>query len=80
MLLACCSHNADFAAPLAVDQPTVCEDVLTPPQIPAVGPDDDAIGAFLQNRAVAIVAVATIVAGRDCIRDQRQLYSGKEAN
>ena len=77
MLLACCSHNADFAAPLKVDQPTICEDVLTPPAIPAARPDDDAIAAFLENRAGLIVAVATIVAGRDCVRDQRQLYAGK---
>lgn len=80
MLLACCSHNAEFAAPLKVDQPAICEGVLTPPEIPPARPEDDAIAAFLENRATAIVAVATIVAGRECIRDQRELYAGKGSN
>lgn len=79
MLLACCSriNLADLPAPLKVDQPTICEDVLTAPAIPPARPEDDAIGAFLENRAVAIVAVATIKAGRECIRDERQDYAGK---
>lgn len=83
LLLTSCGGRinlADLPAPLEVDQPTVCEDVLIAPTIPPARPEDDAIGAFLENRAVAIVAVATIKAGRECIRDQRQDYAGKGSN
>src|SRR4051794_2212887 len=82
LLLASCSSwrpGEDLPAPLAVDLPVICEELLDPPPLPPNrGPDGDAIAAYLENRETAVVAVATIVAGRDCIRDQRQLYAGKE--
>jgi hypothetical protein len=59
----------------------VCEEVLTEPEIPpARGTDGDAIAAYRENRDTAKVAVATIIAGRNCVRDQRQDYAGKGSN
>jgi hypothetical protein len=81
LLLASCSaswRGEGLPAALAVDQPSICEDVLDPPRLPPKpGRDDDAIAALVENRGTAKVAIETIVAGRSCIRDQRQLYAGK---
>lgn len=79
MLLASCGHLslADLPAPLKVDQPTVCEEVLAPIDVPEDHPDDDAIAAYLENRLDLIIAADRIDAGRDCIRDQRLGYAGK---
>jgi hypothetical protein len=82
MLLACCSHRnlADLPAPLQVDLPTTCEDILAPVPVPVDSPDDDQLDAYFKNRAAAIVASATVDLGRNCLRDQRQDYAGKGVN
>jgi hypothetical protein len=48
--------------------------------VPEAKPEDDAIKAFLENRAAAIVASAEIELGRECLVRQRQDYAGKESN
>lgn len=78
LLGACRAHNpAELPAPLRVDQPEICEEILEPVDRPAFGPDDDAVEAYLQRDAATIVANERIKAGRACIRDQRQKYAGK---
>jgi hypothetical protein len=79
MLLACCGHLqlADLPAPLAVEQPTICEEVLAHVDVPDDHPDDDAIKAYLEIREIAIVAAARVDLGRACIVKQRTDYAGK---
>jgi hypothetical protein len=79
MLLASCGHLnlADLPAPLKVDQPTVCEEVLAPVAVPDDKPEDDAIMAYLEHRELLIEASARIDLGRECIAKQRTDYAGK---
>jgi hypothetical protein len=79
MLLAGCVHDpAALPAQLLVDQPAICEQILQEVPMPEVGPDTDAVAAFLADEAALIVANATIASGRACIADQREAYAGKE--
>jgi len=82
MLLASCSHLnlAELPAPLAVDQPTTCGEILAHVDVPDDKPDDDAIAAYLANRLVAIIASARVDLGRECIVKQRTDYAGKGSN
>lgn len=83
MLLASCGRHvslADLPAPLKVEQPTVCEDVLAPIAVPEFGPEADAIEAYLAMEATAITASATVDLGRECIKRQRHDYAGKGSN
>jgi hypothetical protein len=79
MLLASCNHVslAELPAPLQVDQPTVCEEVLAHVEVPIHTADDDAISAYLEMTEVAINASERVDLGRECIRDQRLDYAGK---
>jgi hypothetical protein len=79
MLLASCAQHlslAELPAPLQVAQPTVCEEILEPVAVPEDRPEDDAIKAYLANRAAAIVASAEVELGRACITQQRTDYAG----
>jgi len=82
MLLASCGHLnlADLPAPLAVDQPTTCEEILAHVDVPDDKPDDDAIAAYLANRLVAIVAADRVDLGRECVAKQRTDYAAKGSN
>ena len=80
MLLACCSAHLpldSLPAPLSVDQPTVCEEILAPVPVPDDRPEDPAIPAYLENRKAAIVASAEVELGRECIKKQRTDYAGR---
>lgn len=80
MLLCCCSRHlplADLPAPLRVNQPGTCEEILQHVAVPDDQPGDDAIKAYLQNRAAAIVASAEVDLGRACLEKQRADYAGK---
>jgi hypothetical protein len=48
--------------------------------MPDVGPKDDARVAFVKDEAALITANERIVAGRDCIADERREYAGKGNN
>lgn len=77
-LASCAGVNLnDLPAPLKVDQPQICEDVLAPIAVPDDSPEDDAIGAYLSNRLALINAADEVDAGRACLRDQRTGYAGK---
>lgn len=77
-LASCAGVNlADLPAPLKVDQPQACEDVLAPIEVPEDRSEDDAIGAYLANRLALINAADEVDAGRACLRDQRAGYAGK---
>jgi hypothetical protein len=83
MLLASCGRHvslADLPAPLQVDQPSTCEEVLAPVPVPTFGPEADAIEAYLAMEATAITASAEVDLGRECIARQRQGYAGKGGN
>ena len=79
MLLASCGHLklADLPAPLRVELPTTCEDILAKIDVPTFGPDDDAIEAYLTMEAVAIAATSEVDIGRECLVKQRGDYAGK---
>lgn len=79
MLLASCEHLrlAELPAPLRVEQPTTCEEVLAHVDVPGDHPDDDAIKAYLEIRQVAIVAAVRVDIGRECIVKQRTDYAGR---
>lgn len=78
LLLSCCGRRlADLPAPLRVDQPKICEEILREVARPTFGAEADAIGAFLQRDAATIEANERIKAGRACVRDQRQDYAGQ---
>lgn len=80
LLLGCCNRHLpldSLPAPLIVDQPTTCEEILAPVAVPDDQPEDDAIRAYLENRKAAIVASAEVDLGRECIKRQRQDYAGK---
>lgn len=79
MLLASCGHLklADLPAPLKVELPTTCEDILTAIELPAFGRDDDAIPAFLAMEAVAIGQAGIIELAHACLVKQREDYAGK---
>jgi hypothetical protein len=79
MLLASCGHFnlAELPAPLQVEQPTICEEVLAHVEVPDDKPEDDAITAYLENRELLIVASSRIDLGRECIAKQRTDYAGK---
>lgn len=81
MLLAGCVHDREsLPAPLRVELPEICEQILEPVDLAEFGPESDAVGAFLQRDAEAIVANERIKGGRACIRDQRQEYAGHGGN
>lgn len=77
MLLASCNRLQleNLPAPLEVGLPTTCEDILAPVPVPEARPEDDAIKAFLENRAAAIVASAEVDLGRECLVKQRNDYA-----
>lgn len=78
LLLGNCVHTADtLPAPLRVDLPEICEQILEPVDLRAFGAEEDAIAAFLEAEAAAIVANERIKAGRACVREQRQQYAGR---
>lgn len=77
LLLCSCAQNAgNLPAPLQVEQPVECEKFLEPVPVPENGPRDDARLAYLKQKAGLITANGRIVAGRECIHDQRTKYSG----
>lgn len=67
----------ELPAPLKVALPDICELILTPVEMPAVGPKDDARVAFMKDEAALLVANERIKGGRACVRDMRQDYRGK---
>src|SRR3569623_1199324 len=80
MLLASCGPNlhqrlADLAAPLRVDVPTTCEELLEQIPLPLFGPDDDARPAYVAMEAVAIEQSGVIELARECLRRQRLDYA-----
>lgn len=79
MLLASCGpqHLVDLAPPLRVEIPTTCEDLLEQIPLPAFGPDDEAIPAFLWVEAIVIEQHGVIELARECLRRQRLDYAGK---
>lgn len=78
MLLASCGPRlADLAPPLRVNIPTTCEDLLEQIPLPALGPDDDAIQAFLWVEAIVIEQHGVIALARECLVRQRLDYAGK---
>ncbi|MFT4117451.1 hypothetical protein [Bradyrhizobium sp.] len=78
MLLASCGPRlADLAPPLRVDIPVTCEDLLEQIPLPAFGPDDDAVQAFLWVEAIAIEQNGVIALARACLRRQRSDYAAK---
>jgi hypothetical protein len=78
MLLASCAPRlAELVAPLRVDLPTTCEDLLERIPLPVFGPDDDAIQGFLQLEAIVIEQHGVIALARECLGRQRLDYAGK---
>ncbi|MBW7965331.1 hypothetical protein [Bradyrhizobium sp. BR 10261] len=78
MLLASCAPRlADLAPPLQVELPTTCEDLLERIPLPAFGPNDDAIQAFLAVEAIVIEQHGVIELTQQCLRRQRLDYAGK---
>lgn len=77
MLCGCASfRSADLPAPLKAVLPDICERILEPVDLPAVGPEDDARVAFMKDDAALIVANGRIAGGRACVRDMRDDYAG----
>ncbi len=80
MLLASCAGRLnleDLPAPLKVALPTTCEGILQPVDVPAFGPDDDAIAAYLAMEATALGAAGEVDLARECLVKQRLDYAGK---
>ena len=78
MLLSGCVHDPrKLPAPLRAELPEICEEILEPVDVRQFGPDDDAIGAFLQRDAEVIVANERLKSGKACVRQQRQDYAGQ---
>lgn len=76
LLLAACADDPNkLPAPLQVEIPDTCEQLLAQVPIPG-GPKDDARVVARQRRAALITANAEIGAGRNCMADVRQKYSG----
>lgn len=76
-LSGCASFKAaELPAPLRASLPDICELILTPVDMPAVGPKDDARVAFMKDEAALIVANERIKGGQGCVRDMREDYAG----
>lgn len=71
------SRLHELAAPLRVDLPTTCEEILARLDLPKFGADHDAVEAFLTMEAVAMYAAAEIDLARECLVRQRLDYAGK---
>ncbi|UPJ55391.1 hypothetical protein [Bradyrhizobium sp. 192] len=78
-LASCGPRLAELAPALRVDVPLMCEDLLEQIALPAFGPDDDAIEAFLRLEAIMIEQHGVIELARECLRRQRLDYAGKGA-
>jgi hypothetical protein len=80
LLCGCASPpNSEVApAPLARTLPDTCERILKRDPLPAIKPTDDARAAFLKDDAALITANGRIDAGRGCVHDMRQRYSGQK--
>ena len=57
--------------------PTTCEEILTRIDLPAFGPEDDAVTAFLTMEAIAIGQAGVIELARQCLIKQRDNYAGR---
>lgn len=77
-MLCGCGNRFELPADVKVDQPEICERILTTVDRPNVTADSDPIAAFLEADDGLYVANERIKAGRACIADERQLYAGKE--
>ena len=78
LALSSCVRRLDSVpAPLAVDLPDICEQILKPVPLPDIRPDDDARVAFMRDDAALLEANDRIVTGGNCLRDQRRGYGGK---
>jgi len=70
-------RKTELPAPLKASLPDICELILTPVDMPAVSPRDDARVAFMKDEAALIVANERIKGGQACVRDMREDYAGK---
>lgn len=72
LLAGCAGFNP---TPLRVDLPAACESVLKPVAAPLPVKAGDDLGLALARRGAALKSAnSTIVAGRDCVADQRKAY------
>lgn len=64
--------------PLKRTLPDTCERILRRDPLPVIKPTDDARVAFTKDDAALIIAGNRIDAGRGCVHDMRQDYSGEK--